>query len=114
VRDLKQIETFLGLVFGRSAVLESQKDRNRVVSFLLATAIFFCSTCQLSSVIAAETPSRPSQWEATVEAAKKEGKVNIYMYRYGKVLRCLQKRLSGNPTLPFNRHRRADHDEDLG
>ena len=29
---------------------------------------------------------RPSQWEATVEAAKKEGKVNIYLYRYGKVL----------------------------
>jgi iron(III) transport system substrate-binding protein len=67
-------------------VLESQKDRNRIDSFLLATAIFFCSTCQLSSVIATEIPSRPSQWEATVEAAKKEGKVNIYMYRYGKVL----------------------------
>ncbi|MBM4260626.1 MAG: extracellular solute-binding protein [Deltaproteobacteria bacterium] len=34
---------------------------------------------------AAEFPAQ-RQWEATLEAAKKEGKVNIYMYRYGKVL----------------------------
>ena len=34
----------------------------------------------------AEAPFRQSQWEATLDAAKKEGKVNIYMYRYGKVL----------------------------
>ena len=33
-----------------------------------------------------EAPSRQAQWEATLEAAKREGKVNIYMYRYGKVL----------------------------
>jgi len=34
----------------------------------------------------AEGISRAQQWEATLEAAKKEGQVNIYMYRYGKVL----------------------------
>jgi iron(III) transport system substrate-binding protein len=34
----------------------------------------------------AEIFSRQNQWEATLEAAKKEGKVNVYMYRYGKVL----------------------------
>ncbi len=34
----------------------------------------------------ADGSSRSPQWEATLEAAKKEGQVNIYMYRYGKVL----------------------------
>ncbi len=38
------------------------------------------------SLHAAEISPKSSQWEATVEAAKKEGKVNIYLYRYGKVL----------------------------
>lgn len=33
----------------------------------------------------AEVP-RSGHWETTVEAAKKEGQVNIYLYRYGKVL----------------------------
>ncbi|HUR72364.1 MAG TPA: extracellular solute-binding protein [Candidatus Limnocylindrales bacterium] len=47
----------------------------------LAFVMLFCAAKARS----AETP-RPSQWEATIEAAKKEGKVNIYLYRYGKVL----------------------------
>jgi ABC-type Fe3+ transport system substrate-binding protein len=63
-----------------------QKDHNRRVRFLLATGIFFFATCQFATAIAAEIPSRQPQWEATLESAKKEGKVNIYMYRYGKVL----------------------------
>jgi iron(III) transport system substrate-binding protein len=39
-----------------------------------------------SHAIGADGASRSAQWEATLEAAKKEGKVNIYVYRYGKVL----------------------------
>ena len=38
-----------------------------------------------AKALGGESP-RSVQWEATVEAAKKEGKVNIYLYRYGKVL----------------------------
>jgi hypothetical protein len=62
-----------------------QKDQRRVAG-LLATGIFILTTCQLSNVVGAEIPSCPSQWETTLDAAKKEGKVNIYMYRYGKIL----------------------------
>jgi iron(III) transport system substrate-binding protein len=39
----------------------------------------------------AEATVSPRQWETTLEAAKKEGKVNIYMYRYGKVLDVFRK-----------------------
>ena len=52
---------------------------------LVATFLFFTSFL-VPQLEAAETSSRQSQWEATLEAAKKEGKVNVYMYRYGKVL----------------------------
>jgi iron(III) transport system substrate-binding protein len=62
-----------------------QKDQSRVAG-LVATGIFFLATCQVSNVVGAEISSRQPQWEATLEAAKREGKVNIYMYRYGKVL----------------------------
>jgi iron(III) transport system substrate-binding protein len=67
-------------------VVQLQKDQSRVGGFLLATGIIFFATLQLSTVIAAEIAPRQSQWAATLEAAKREGKVNIYMYRYGKVL----------------------------
>jgi iron(III) transport system substrate-binding protein len=40
----------------------------------------------MTNAFGAERSPRPSLWEATLEAAKKEGKVNIYMYRYGRVL----------------------------
>jgi len=55
------------------------------VAGIVATLGFFTSVLA-SQLEAAETSSRQSQWEATLEAAKKEGRVNIYMYRYGKVL----------------------------
>ncbi len=48
-------------------------------------ALAFITLVFAGSAPCADAP-RPSQWEATVEAAKKEGKVNIYLYRYGKVL----------------------------
>jgi iron(III) transport system substrate-binding protein len=67
-------------------VVQLQKDQRRVGGFLLATGIIFFATFQRSTVIAAEIAPRQSQWAATLEAAKREGKVNIYMYRYGKVL----------------------------
>ena len=57
--------------------MQPQKDRNCVIGFLFATAIFFFATGLFSTLIAAEILSRQSQWEATLEAAKKEGKVNI-------------------------------------
>ena len=63
-----------------------RKDQIRIGGFLRSSIIVFFATCPLFTVRAAEVFSRQSQWEATVEAAKKEGKVNIYMYRYGKVL----------------------------
>jgi iron(III) transport system substrate-binding protein len=67
-------------------VVQPQRDQSRVGGFLFATGILLLATCRLSPVIAAEISSRHSHWEATLEAARKEGKVNIYMYRYGKVL----------------------------
>jgi len=66
--------------------VQLQKNQSRVAGILLAAGIIFFATFQLSTVIAAEIAPRQSQWEATLEAAKREGKVNIYMYRYGKVL----------------------------
>jgi len=47
--------------------------------------LFFVSLL-LSRLESAESSSRQGQEQATLEAAKKEGKVNVYMYRYGKVL----------------------------
>jgi iron(III) transport system substrate-binding protein len=67
-------------------VVQLQKDQSRIGGFPLVTGIIFFATFQLSTVIVAEIASRQSQWAATLEAAKREGKVNIYMYRYGKVL----------------------------
>jgi iron(III) transport system substrate-binding protein len=67
-------------------VAQTRKDQSRGGGFLLAAGIIFFATCQSSTAIAAEIPLRQSLWEATLEAAKREGKVNIYMYRYGKVL----------------------------
>jgi len=43
------------------------------------------------AVCGAEFPSRQQQWETTLEAAKKEKKVYVYMYRYGKVLDVFKK-----------------------
>src|SRR5439155_8610681 len=43
------------------------------------------------AVCGAELPSRQQQWETTLEAAKKEKKVYVYMYRYGKVLDVFKK-----------------------
>ena len=52
----------------------------------VAIAVLFAASLAVSVVKAAEISTLQSQWNATLEAAKKEGKVNIYMYRYGKVL----------------------------
>ncbi|HTF91555.1 MAG TPA: hypothetical protein VK632_00850, partial [Verrucomicrobiae bacterium] len=52
----------------------------------LATLLICLAAGSFCTVIAAEPALRSVQWEATLDAAKKEGKVNIYMYRYGKVL----------------------------
>jgi len=59
--------------------------RFRHIAGLAATLLFFTSFL-VPQLEAAETFSRQSQWETTLEAAKKEGKINVYMYRYGKVL----------------------------
>ena len=55
------------------------------VSVLRGITLAF-SVCLLAANGMAAEVSRPSQWEAIVEAAKKEGQVNLYLYRYGKVL----------------------------
>src|SRR5436190_12700679 len=52
----------------------------------IITALLFFVPFSILQLQAAETSSRQSQWEMTLAAAKKEGKVNVYMYRYGKVL----------------------------
>ena len=49
-------------------------------------ALAFGTFLFAANALCADAP-RLSQWrEATVEAAKKEGQVNIYLYRYGRVL----------------------------
>jgi len=53
--------------------------------FLYGIALIFATLLLVANALCAGPP-RPFQWEATVEAAKKEGKDNIYLYRYGKVL----------------------------
>jgi ABC-type Fe3+ transport system substrate-binding protein len=60
-------------------------DRKRCVNRFAAILLIFCAGLTAIAT-AAEPVVRTAQWESTVEAAKKEGKVNIYMYRYGKVL----------------------------
>jgi iron(III) transport system substrate-binding protein len=39
----------------------------------------------------AETPKWQTEWQTTIEAAKKEGQVNVYIYRYEKVLADFRK-----------------------
>ena len=39
----------------------------------------------------AETPKWQTEWQTTIEAAKKEGQVNVYIYRYEKVLADFKK-----------------------
>ena len=56
----------------------------RACRFLFGCAVLALTLVGVAN--GAEGISRSAQWEATLEAAKKEGKVNIYMYRYGKVL----------------------------
>jgi iron(III) transport system substrate-binding protein len=59
---------------------------------------FFALTVLLSvaaAVHAAETPKWQSEWQTTIEAAKKEGQVNVYIYRYEKVLADFKKEFPG-------------------
>lgn len=44
---------------------------------------------------AAETPKWQTEWQTTIEAAKKEGQVSIYIYRYEKVLADFKKEFPG-------------------
>lgn len=55
--------------------------RRKIRKFVASSAVLLSSIA-----IAAEGPSRSPQWEGVVDAAKREGQVNIYMYRFGKVL----------------------------
>jgi iron(III) transport system substrate-binding protein len=62
------------------------KDQCKLTGLVLACGIVLFASVRVKITVAAQGVSRPAQWEATLEAAKKEGKVNIYMYRYGRVL----------------------------
>ena len=66
--------------------MQTHKGQCQITGFLIACGFFFLATDPVTTALGAESSPRQSQWEATLEAAKKEGKVNIYMYRYGKVL----------------------------
>jgi ABC-type glycerol-3-phosphate transport system substrate-binding protein len=44
---------------------------------------------------AAETPKWQAEWQATIEAAKKEGQVNIYIYRYEALLADFKREFPG-------------------
>jgi iron(III) transport system substrate-binding protein len=69
-----------------------RKCNESVVPGLCVSCIFFlCAMLVPRAICGAETPSRQKQWETTLEAAKKEKKVYIYMYRYGKVLDVFRK-----------------------
>jgi hypothetical protein len=59
-------------------------DQCKLTGLVLACGIVLFASVRVKITVAAQGVSRPAQWEATLEAAKKEGKVNIYMYGYGK------------------------------
>jgi iron(III) transport system substrate-binding protein len=63
----------------------------RILQHCQAVFVWFCALIIARAGYCADAPSTPRQWETTVEAAKKEGKVNIYMYRYGRVLEVFRK-----------------------
>ena len=51
----------------------------------MTRAFLLCTILNPWLVFGAEIPSRQKQWKTTLETAKKEKKVYLYMYRYGKV-----------------------------
>src|ERR1700757_2148331 len=57
----------------------------------IVDAFLLCAMLIPLAVCGADLPSRQQQWETTLEAAKKEKKVHVYMYRYGKVLDVFRK-----------------------
>ncbi len=71
--------------------MECQCVKNVGRGLTIACVFFLCATFVPSAVCGAELPSRQQQWETTLAAAKKERKVYIYMYRYGKVLDVFRK-----------------------
>ena len=66
-------------------------DKRVVRSLSIACVFLLCAMLVPRAVCGAELPSRQQQWETTLEAAKKEKKVYVYMYRYGKVLDVFKK-----------------------
>ncbi len=69
-------------------------DKRVVRGLSIARVFLLCAMLVPRAVCGAELPSRQQQWETTLEAAKKEQKVYVYMYRYGKVLDVFKKDLS--------------------
>ena len=57
-----------------------------------------------------------SDWEQTVAAAKKEGRLNLYVGRYGQaaLLDEFKKGLPGDQNLLGQRHRRSARHQDSG
>jgi len=66
-------------------------DKRVVRGLSIACVFLLCAMLVPRAVCGAELPSRQQQWETTLEAAKKEQKVYVYMYRYGKVLDVFKK-----------------------
>ena len=48
-----------------------------------------------TSAHAAQVPIWQLEWEQTLAAAKKEGQVNVYIYRYEKLLADFRKEFPG-------------------
>ena len=71
---------------GRRMGVATRLFQNRPRAAAISATLFFFVSLLVLQLQAAEISTRQSQWEVTLDAAKKEGKVNIYMYRYGKVL----------------------------
>ena len=71
--------------------MECQCVKNVGRGLTIACVFLLCATLVPRAVCGAEIPSLQQQWEKSLEAAKKEKKVYIYMYRYGKVLDVFRK-----------------------
>ena len=66
-------------------------DKRVVRGLSIARVFLLCAMLVPRAVCGAELPSRQQQWETTLEAAKKEQKVYVYIYRYNKVLDVFKK-----------------------
>lgn len=65
-----------------------RNDKRPFVALLIAALAAWCPRL---AVAAEARPSWHSEWEKTVQAAKKEGQVVVHIYRYGRLVESFQR-----------------------